>query len=218
MRRKLLAILVLGLLSPAFASVAPAESSTGEIDSWNFDVYLNDKKVGQHEFKVLETDGVKQVQSEASFNYKILFISAYRYEHSAAERWTDNCLVEFDASTNANGERIEITGEQSGAGFLVESGGNPVELPACVMTFAYWNPEFLDQPRLLNPQTGEYVDVRVEKVGDEMLEVRGQPVAATRFTLTAYEVDLTLWYSPDDEWLALESVAKGGHIIRYELS
>jgi hypothetical protein len=29
---------------------------------------------------------------------------------------------------------------------------------------------------------------------------------------------LTLWYSPDDEWLALESVAEGGHIIRYELS
>lgn len=52
----------------------------------------------------------------------------------------------------------------------------------------------------------------------ETLEVRGQSVAATRFRLTAYEVDLTIWYSADDEWLALESVAKGGHIIRYELS
>jgi hypothetical protein len=51
-----------------------------------------------------------------------------------------------------------------------------------------------------------------------MLEVRGQPVDATRFRLTAYEVDVTLWYSSDNEWLALESVAKGGHIIRYELS
>jgi len=86
------------------------------------------------------------------------------------------------------------------------------------MTFAYWNPDFLDQPRLLNPQTGEYLDVLVEEVGVEMLEVRGQPVAATRFKLTANDVDLTIWYSPEFEWLALESVAKGGHIIRYELS
>ncbi|MDH3467338.1 MAG: hypothetical protein OES26_15755 [Gammaproteobacteria bacterium] len=86
------------------------------------------------------------------------------------------------------------------------------------MTFAYWNADFLDESQLLNPQTGEYVDVRVEEVGDEMLEVRGQAVAATRFKLTAYQVDLTLWYSPDNEWLALESVAKGGHTIRYELS
>lgn len=43
-------------------------------------------------------------------------------------------------------------------------------------------------------------------------------VDATRFKLTANEIDLTLWYSQDDEWLALESIAKGGHIIRYELS
>lgn len=86
------------------------------------------------------------------------------------------------------------------------------------MTFAYWNPEFLEQPQLLNPQTGEFVDIRVEEVGNELLEIRGQTVAATRFSLKAREVDLTLWYSSDDEWLALESVAKGGHIIRYELS
>ena len=86
------------------------------------------------------------------------------------------------------------------------------------MTFAYWNPKLLDQTQLLNPQTGDYVDVRVEKVGDEILVVRGQPVEAKRFKLTAVGVDLTLWYSPDNEWLALSSVAKGGRVIRYELS
>jgi len=121
-------------------------------------------------------------------------------------------------NTNANGKRVQVSGEQTGAGFLVERDDNPIELPECVMTFAYWNPEFLDQPRLLNPQTGEYVDVDVEPAGDEMLEVRGQLVVARRIRLTANDVDLTLWYSPDDEWLALESVAKGGRIIRYELS
>ena len=86
------------------------------------------------------------------------------------------------------------------------------------MTFAYWNSEFLKQPSLLNPQTGDYVDILVEKVGDEMLYVRGRTVPTTRFKLTAEKVDLTLWYSLDDEWLVLKSVAKGGQIIRYELS
>ena len=88
----------------------------------------------------------------------------------------------------------------------------------CVMSFAYWNQDFLGESQLLNTQTGEYMDIIVEEVGNEMLEVRGQAVTATRFKLTASEVDLTLWYSPNNEWLALESVAKGGHIIRYELS
>jgi len=218
MRYRYLGILILGLSGLTFASAVPLQQRVTELGHWDFDVYLNDKKVGKHEFKVSEAGGVKQVLSEARFRYNILFIPAYRYEHNAAERWAGNCLAEFDASTNANGDRIRVSGEQSEAGFLVERDGNPVELPECVMTFAYWNPDFLEQSRLLNPQTGEYVDVRVEKLGNETLEVRGEVVAATRFKLTAYEVDLTIWYSSNDEWLALESVAKGGHIIRYELS
>ena len=218
MRRKFSGLLMIGLFALTIAAPSPAQERTDGVANWDFDVYLDDKKVGKHFFTVSEADGVKHVQSEANFKVKILFISAYRYEHSAAERWADNCLVEFDASTNANGKRVQVSGEQTGAGFLVERGDNPIELPECVMTFAYRNPEFLDQPRLLNPQTGEYVDVDVEQAGNEMLEVRGQLVVARRFRLTANDVDLTLWYSPDDEWLALESVAKGGRIIRYELS
>jgi len=209
---------MIGLYSLAFMSSAPAQERVGEVANWDFDVYLDEKKVGTHAFAVSEADGTRVVQSDASFKYKFFFIPAYRYEHTASERWTDNCLVEFDASTNANGKRIEVSGEQVGAGFVVDRGEEPVELSECVMTFAYWNPDFLDQPQLLNPQTGEYVDVTVEQVGEEMLEVRGQSIAATRFTLKADKVDLTLWYSLDDEWLALESVAKGGRIIRYELS
>ena len=216
MKYKSRGLVLLGLLSLTLFS--PAQGRTGEVANWDFDVYLNDKKVGKHLFTISEVGGVKHVQSEANFKHKILFIPAYRYEHSAAERWSDNCLITVDSSTNANGKHSQISGEKTGVGFVIESGDNPVHLPECVMTFAYWNPDFLRESRLLNAQTGDYVDVIVEEVGDELLEVRGQAVAATRFTLTAYEVDLTLWYSPDSEWLALETVAKGGHIIRYELS
>lgn len=218
MRRKYLGFLLIGLFGLTFASPAPAIERTGEVTEWDFDVYLNGKKVGTHEFKVTRTGGSRHVQSEASFTYRILLIPAYRYKHSAAERWTDNCLVELDANTNANGERIAVSGEHSDTGFVVEKDGAPVRLPECVMTFAYWNPEFLEQSRLLNPQTGEYVNVLVERLGDETLEFRGQSVSATRFTLKADEVDLTLWYSSEDEWLGLESIAEGGHIIRYERS
>lgn len=218
MRRKLPGLVMICLFALALTSPPTAQAMNNEVESWNFDVYLNDKKVGKHSFTVAEADGMKLVQSEANFKYKILFIPAYKYEHSAAERWTDNCLVDLSATTNDNGERILVTGSQTSDGFAIQRDQSPAELPECVMTFAYWNPEFLEQPRLLNPQTGEYVDISVEQAGSDILEVRGQQVAATRFRLTAYNVDLTLWYSPDDEWLALESVAKGGHIIRYELS
>lgn len=214
MKRNIPGLTTLSLLALVLSSPLNARESS----RWDFTVYLDNKRIGNHVFEVESVEGVIQVQSEANFKYKILLIPAYRYQHSAAERWNGDCLLGLNSRTNANGKRLSISGRMTDRGFTVNTGDAPEQLPECVMSFAYWNPSFLEQPRLLNPQTGAYVDVSVEKVGDEILEIRGQPVEATRFRLRAYEVDLTLWYSSDNEWLKLESVAKTGHTIRYELT
>lgn len=214
MKRKSFGLVMLCLFALTFAT--PGESR--EKSRWDFTVYLDKKKIGNHSFEVTNVSGVTEVISEANFKYTILLIPAYRYEHTAAERWSNNCLVGLDARTNANGDRIQVSGERTGGSFTVLTDEQPAYLPECVMSFAYWNPDFLDQPRLLNPQTGEYVSVRVEEAGTDVLQIRGESVPARRYRLTAYEVDLTLWYSEDNEWLGLESVAEGGRIIRYELS
>ncbi len=218
MKRRHLGILWIFLFGLTLAAPPAASANTNDASRWNFDVYIDDKKVGTHQFRVSQAGDETIVESEANFKYKFLFVTAYQYQHRADERWADNCLVEFDASTNANGKELEVSGEQSGSAFVVETNDAPTQLPQCVMTFAYWNPAFLQQTRLLNPQTGEYLDVNVERIGDEVLDIQGESVAATRFSLTAEKIDVTLWYSNEDKWLALESVAKGGRIIRYELS
>ena len=218
MRRRLAVFVMIALAGLVVAVQAQTEESAELIGRWDFDVYLNEKQVGKHYFEVTEIDGMKRVESEANFKYKILFIPAYRYEHTNSERWADNCLVRFEAKTNANGKRMQARGEKNGAGFKVAGKNGLVELPECVMTFAYWNPKFLEQQKLLNPQSGEYLDVEVEQLERANLTVRGETVAANRYRVTAEKMNLTVWYSDDYEWLALESVAKGGNIIRYELS
>jgi len=209
MRKTLRRALPLLLLLPATQLLA---------NEWNFDVYLDDKKVGTHLFEVLEAADQRQVQSVANFKVKFLFFNAYRYNHTAIEKWDENCLQYFDANTKVNGKPTAVSGESAESGFVVEKSDSTELLPECVMTFAYWNPEFLKQKKLLNPQTGEYLDVDVELVGSDALEVRGETVNAKRYKITAKDIDLLVWYANDEEWVALESVAKTGHIIRYELS
>jgi len=111
-RRKILLFTMYGMFSLALTTPVPAQENTDSTTSWDFDVYLDEKKVGKHLFTIADAGGVKHVQSEASFKVKIFFIPAYRYEHSAAERWNNNCLVDFDASTNANGKRIQVSGSR----------------------------------------------------------------------------------------------------------
>ena len=102
--------------------------------------------------------------------------------------------------------------------FIVDDGSERNALSDCVMTFAYWDTGFLQQPRLLDSQSGKYVDVEVESLGSRPIAVRGDEVQAVAYRLTANNMQLTQCYSEDIEWLALESVAKGGRVIRYEFT
>ena len=183
-----------------------------------FDVFLDGKKIGYHRFDIDGTRNNAAVRSEASFDVKFLFVTAFSYRHTATENWSNGCLDEIEARTDSNGKMLSLFGERNGEVFVVDTGESAAELPECVMSFAYWNPVFLDQPRLLNPQTGEYLDVEVEDLGSDLLRIDGREIPARSVRLTARKMDIRLWYSEDSEWLALESVAKGGRIIRYELS
>ena len=51
----------------------------------------------------------------------------------------------------------------------------------------------------------------------DTVKVNGETLPADRVDLIVKGKPLTLWYGRDDgRWLALESVAKGGRILRYE--
>jgi hypothetical protein len=214
--RLLKRILVAHLLL-AFTSVMAFANDFAN-ETLTFDVFLDGKKIGYHRFEIDGPRSNAAVRSEASFDVKFLFVTAFSYRHSAEENWAGGCLNEIEARTDSNGKQLNVVGTRTDNGFVIDTGDREAELPECVMTFAYWNPGFLEQPRLLNPQTGEYLDVEVEELGNDLVEIDGREIPARSVRLTARKMDITLWYSQNSEWLALESVAKGGRIIRYELS
>ena len=204
-----------GILLLVFLLIEPASASSR---SWDFSVLLDGSKIGYHRFELVDEGDQRRLVSEASFDVRFLFINAFRYRHENTELWSDGCLESIDARTQTNGKKVTIRGTRIDDSFVVDTGNAENALQECVMTFAYWNPDFLEQPRLLNPQSGEYLEVDVERAGEETIVVRGEEVAASVYRVNAEKMQLTLWYSPNDEWLALESVAKGGKIIRYELT
>lgn len=196
------------------SSVLSAESKR----VWNFEVSLDGKPIGYHRFEVTQDGEFEEVRSDAKFDVKVLFVNAFKYRHTNREIWNDNCLRGFAADTKVNRKQLTVQGNREDGKFYVDDGSGPVKLGDCVMSFAYWNSEFLQQPRLLNPQSGEYLDVEVTPLSRDTIEVRGESIAANAYRISAKQMDLTVWYSDNNDWLALESVAKGGRILRYDLT
>lgn len=189
---------------------APALASTES--EYRFRVLLGNSEIGQHIFRIERNGSDLRVESKADFSVRLLVIEAYRYHHRANERWAGNCLEKIEARTNDNGKRIEVRGSKQQRGFVVEGNDG---LPSCVMTFAYWNPAILDQPQLLNSQTGELVAVQVEPLGEEVISVRGVATPARRYALRAPQFRVDVWYARDNRWVQLESTTESGKPLRY---
>jgi hypothetical protein len=207
LKRFILAIVI--LVQAAAAAAADQE--------WRFRVFLDDKEIGYHDFVLEEVDNELRLQSEANFEYRLMFVKLYGYEHENTETWAGGCLTGIDSKTDANGKPFQVSGSLEGNGFVLNGAEGEVVLPSCSMTFAYWNPSFLKQERLINSQNGEVLDVEVSEPELVEIEVRGILQPALRYRLGAGEMKIELWYSETHEWLALETEARGGRRLRYQL-
>jgi hypothetical protein len=185
---------------------------------WAFDVYLDKNKIGTHTFTLSDNT----LTSKANFNVKVLFINAYKYDHSAKEQWAGDCLSALEANTIENKIVTKVNGKLNGGEFNIKNGSQEQTLPACVMTFAYWNPKILQQSKLLNPQNAEYLNTAITKLGDSEIEVKGKPTNTMHYKITGAlkgvnKLNIELWYNQDNDWVALKSVTPEGYNIIYRL-
>ncbi|MGB5735065.1 MAG: DUF6134 family protein [Thiohalocapsa sp.] len=205
-------IITLGGVALALLSAwAPAQAN----EVLRFQVYLDDKPIGEHSFRIAEGGDTKRVTSRAAFDVDFLFINAYRYRHNSNEVFRDGCLTEIDANTDDNGKRFTVEGSAVGNDFRIQRTDGTEQADGCVKTFAYWDPSFLEQRRLLNPQTGDLEAVRVQSKGSDPVEFEGgREVPAQRYALTTDELTIDVWYNDDLGWVGLESdTGKGRRII-----
>lgn len=212
------------MILPTFALMAVALAGAAGADSrgtneWNFDVYLDDKEIGFHTFELDRVDDALVLHSEAVFKVKVLFLTAFRYEHNNREVWRDGCLRSIEARTDANGKEFNVKGVVDDGGFLLESADGRAPIDDCVATFAYWDRDLLERDRLLNSQTGEYLDVEFEEKPDATYRLGQREVDAERVHVSARGVDIVLTYAAGSgEWLALESRLQNGRTLSYRRS
>jgi Family of unknown function (DUF6134) len=193
-------------------------ANLGYAQEWAFDVYLDKTKIGKHTFTLNNNTLI----SRAKFNVKILFINAYQYDHTSKETWNNDCLTDIEVDTTEDKVNTKVKGKKTSNGFEVSDGKSTQTLPACPMTFAYWNPKILTQSKLLNPQNAEYLDTTFEKMNNETLTIKGKTTETTHYKLKGAlngknKLNIELWYNLNNEWVALKSTTPEGYIITYKL-
>jgi len=190
-----------------------------DVRTWRFEARLDEVPIGEHRFELQGRDGAPQVlHSDASFVVRLLGIPVYRYRHRATEHWRDGCLQSLVADTDDNGRQQAVRATRAADRLQVQAPGGDTLLEGCVLSFAYWHPALRQQAQLLNPQTGALEPVRMQRMDDAPLPVRGRPVAAQRWRILAPGQTIDLWLAAaDGAWIGLDALLDGGHRLSYRL-
>ena len=193
-------------------AVALVISNSTYAEEWNFDAVLNDKVIGQHTF-IYENE---KTISNANFKFEYLFMD-FIYQHKSTETWQEGCLKTISSKTDDDGDLYEVSGHIGTDQFLVTTNDKATELPSCVMTFAYGNPKILEQKKLMNSQSGEYLDVDIQFIREENHIVKGEDILTDLWRIEANIDDgdllIHLWYDKNMNWVSLKSQTPIGDML-----
>ena len=182
---------------------------------WVFDVVLNNKVIGQHTLIYKDDKTI----SDANFQFEY-FLMDFIYQHKSIEIWQGNCLKTISSKTDDDGDLYEVNGQSSTKQFLVTSNKKTTGLPICIMTFAYGNPKILEQKKLMNSQSGEYLDVDIQFLRQENHIVKGENILTDLWQIEANSDDgdllVQLWYDKNMNWVSLKSQTPIGD-MQYKL-
>ena len=206
----------------AFSFVALVASSASgwaaAEKTFAFDVWLDDRSIGEHTVDVEENGTQVSVRTEARFDVKLLFVNVFKYRHEAEEVWNGDCVASFESRTRSNGKRYEVAAQTLSAAVdavpvvrLMRAAGTDraeTELQTCLGTYAYWDLARLDRAELMNTQTGSFDPAELISLGRAPLP-RQPGRMAQKYVLRTEDAEIGLWYGDDGAWLALQTETQG---------
>jgi Family of unknown function (DUF6134) len=190
-----LALFALSTL-PALAEAPPAAAKTHRI----YDITREGSNIGTETVDVERQGDTTTVKMKTDISVKIMFVEAYRYEHSCSEVWKSGQLVTFKSHTNDNGTKhaVEVTAAGDKLGMVAD--GKHSDLPKAAAPVNFWGKEVIRHLDVFEPDTGKRLSLKVTDVGPESVTVNGAAHQARHYKIADTlhgEYARDLWFDGD---------------------
>ena len=180
----------------------------------NYDVYRNDKPVGQYRINFEPSPERLKVEVEMQIETKIFGLFNYDYHYRAREVWRNDQLESLAVTMVTNGDEEQIQAKRQGDLLeVIDQKGRERMLPAGLLTTHHWFDTILTQSKVLNTLNGKTSEIAVKSESEQIWMIDGLQVPVTGFRLGG-DLDNTLsWYDEAGIWRGMTFKAKDGSTI-----
>jgi hypothetical protein len=202
-----------GTLLLAVSAVA-AGPPTAVPETMRFAIVRNGQQIGTYAIEINRNGPETSVAAVTDLTVKVLFVTAYRLQHTENERWVNGRLVALQSTSDDNGTRHSVSATAKGSNLEVMVDGKASLIDPNVMVENFWNPQLLARPTMLNTQDGQVTRVSVSDGGEEDLTINDQTVRTHRYTVNSrYSQDI--WYDSQAHLVQAKFLASDGSVIMY---
>ena len=173
-----------------------------------FDIIRKNKVIGSHEIKFTEKNDGLLVETNINIKVKVLFVTAYEFNHQSTETWKNGNFTKIVAHSDFEDEReYFITGQDNSDSFLASGMDGKLVLDKNILPSNFWNIDVLKQKEIFDTQKGIARIIEVEDLGYEKIEINGDKINCNKFKLNASSnpkdkgpfPEYTLWYNKKNE-------------------
>jgi hypothetical protein len=197
-----------------FAAVGSAAGPLPSAESMRFAIVRNGQQIGTFAIDINRTGTETSVAAVTDLTVKVLFVTAYRLQHTENQRWVNGRLVALNSTSDDNGTRHSVSAATKGTGLEVTVDGKASVIDPNVMPENFWNPQLLTRPAMLNTQDGQVTPVSVKDGGEEELMINAQPIKTHRYTINS-RFSQDVWYDGQAHLVQEKFVASDGSVIMY---
>lgn len=184
----------------AEAPLPSATSLASGKSRYVFDILRDGDKIGTNTIDIQRQDGTTKVDIATKISVVVMFLEAYRYEHTCTESWKGGQLVAFKSKTNDNGTKHVIDVAANPDKVNMEVDGKHVDAPKSLYPASLWSRDVINHGELFEPANGKKLAIKVKDLGDETVTVSGIEHRTRHFKLSAKgtsEFDRDVWFDGD---------------------
>lgn len=138
-----------------------------------FDIVRGTDKIGTDTIDIEHQKDTTMVKIKTDLSVKVMFIEAYRYEHSCDETWKNGQLISFRSRTNDNGTKHAVDVTAAPDKLSMDADGKHSDLPKTAAPESLWGKDAIRQFDAFEPDTGKRLSIKVTDLGDEDLTLHG---------------------------------------------
>ena len=150
-----------------------------------FDIFRNNKHIGQHIFSFKKTDNQLQVESEINFQIKKLGVVLYKYHVKGTEYFENGALVKFNSKTNQNGKEKYVNIKLEEDELVIDGSSFKGKVPKNYLLGTWWNHSIVEADAQISAVSGRIIKQKVTFLGKENLIIDGKTYSTLHFNFSS---------------------------------